>query len=88
MSDLIEVLIDIVLELGIISIDSRRESFVVRIIIYLILFSIVAALVLLAYLNRTHKPLFYTFSISGSLLGIWLLVLLRDLKNESKRSLE
>lgn len=83
MSDLVEFLVELFIE-GIIEVaQSSKSPKIVRFIIYFILFSIVSAFLWLSFIMREDIVLFLTFSLTGSILGLWLLHLLKNHAKET-----
>lgn len=77
MSDLIEFLIEIFLDMVFGLLHGERTSRKVKTVVCVLLFIMVTGLLVLSYAFREDIVLFYICSVTGSILGIYLLFLLR-----------
>lgn len=85
MSELIEFLVEIFLD-GVIEVPQLNKSpKTVRLVIYFVIFSIVSGLLYLSFIMREDVVIFLTFSITGSLLGLWLLFSINNYAKDYKQ---
>lgn len=86
MSDLIEFIVEVSLDLILEFFHARRRSKGMKVFSVLILFTLVTGLLVLSYLFRAEHSLFYFFSATGSLLGLYLLYLIRRYIKDFERN--
>ncbi|OJF94028.1 hypothetical protein [Alkalibacterium sp. 20] len=85
MSDLIEFLVEVFLE-GVIEVaQSNKSPKTVRLAIYFVIFSVVSGFLYLSFVMREDIVMFLTFSITGSLLSLWLLFMLNNYAKDYKQ---
>ncbi|WP_423189263.1 hypothetical protein ACO1PF_11835 [Alkalibacterium sp. f15] len=85
MSDLIEFLVEIFIDGIIEGATSNKSPKTVRLVIYFVIFSVVSGFLYLSFVMREDIVMFLTFSITGSLLGLWLLFMLNNYAKDYKQ---